>query len=341
MANIVFTESSGLNNSIYGNVQAPIQEIILNKAKSIEERNQMISKIFKETNSTHFAESYTDMTAMGGFAPTAEGGALNIDGMQEGFAKTLHNVTWTNSFGISREMIDDSNVIDLKSRPEAFVASYYASREKFGAALIGNALQGNSSFTFKGRVFDAKAADGQAMFYASHPSVVDSAYTQSNICSNALTADNLGLVETAMQNLKDDMGESLNIAPTTIVIPNTADAKKAAFAAAGSYSDPTNDYDAFNYHVGRWTIIVWNALNDYIPANMVASGAFPWILLDEDYNQSVGGAIFQTREALSIDSYEDKNTYANIWRGRARFAAGFKDFRAMYAAGIASASALS
>lgn len=341
MPGIVFTESSNLNNSIYGAVQAPVQEIILNKAKTMEERETAMKHVFKFTNSEHFAESYTDLTSMGGFMPTPEAGAVNITGMQEGFAKIIKNFSWTNSFRISPEIIEDSKAVDLKARPEAFVAAYYATRERFAAAAIGAALQGQTAFTFGGMSFDASSADGVAAFAAAHPSAVDAGYTQSNICSNALTADNLGLVETAMQNLKDDNGESLTIAPTTIVIPNLAAAKKAAFVAAGSYSDPTNDTGAFNYQVGRWNIVVWQQLNDYLPASMVASGAFPWFLVDEDYKEDVGGAIFQDRKALAVDSYEDKNTYCNIWRGRARFGVGIKDFRAMFAGGIASASALS
>ena len=336
MAGIVFSESSNLANSIYGAVQAPIQEIILSKAESIEQRGSIVDKLFKKTSSTHFAENYAELTSMTGFAPTPENGALNIGGMQEGFSKTLHNVTWTNSFRISREMIEDAQAVSMRDRPEAFIDSFYRTRDKFCAALIGSALSGNATFTFGGTGFDAKSADGQCAFYASHPSAVDSSYTQSNVCSNTLSAANLGLVETAMQNLKDDNGESLPIAPNTIVIPNTAAAKAAAFAAAGSYSDPTNDYDAFNYHVGRWNIVVWNTLNDYVDM----SNSTPWFLIDTEYSQMFSSLIFQEREALSIDSYEDKNTYANIWRGRARFAAGVKDWRGIYAAGVYGATAL-
>ena len=56
MANIIFSESSGLNDSIYGKVQAPIQAVITKRAEAFEQESQ-IQNIFAMTNSTHFAES--------------------------------------------------------------------------------------------------------------------------------------------------------------------------------------------------------------------------------------------------------------------------------------------
>lgn len=338
MPGIVFSEASGLNDTLFGKVQGPVQEIILSKAKSMEERSTAIDRLFKKTTSTHFGETYSELTSMDGFMPTPENGALNIAGMQEGFKKFLQNVNWTNSFRISRNMIDDTDVISLKDRPEAFIASYYTSRERFAAALVGGALSEKATVKVGKMVFDATAADGLSLFNAGHKSAVDAGYTQSNICSNTLSAANLGLVETAHQNLKDDNGMSLKICPTTIVIPNTAKAKADAFAAIGSDKDPTTSNNAFNYQVGRWNLLIWQELNDFVTTT---STTYPWFLIDEDYNKTFGSMILQERQALEVDSYEDKSSYANIWRGFSRFTGGFKDWRGVFAGGISSADALS
>lgn len=337
MPNIVFSEASGVADSIYGKSQAPIQEFVLSTAKTREETETAYKKLFKMTRSTHYGEKYSGLTGMNGFAPTAENGANNIDGMRETFSKTLENIRWTDSFRISREMIDDATVISLAERPQAFVDGFYYTREEYAAALFGAALSGKDKITFKGFTCDVTGADNLPLFHAAHPSVINSSNVQSNVCSNVLSAEALDLVETAHQNLRDDNMKSLHIAPSTIVIPNTAKAKRIAFAAAGSERDPVTNNNAFNYQVGRWNILVWQGLNDFVETD---GEQFPWFLIDEAYNQKYGTAIFQDRTDLEINSYIDNNTHANIWTGYARFVAGFKDFRGVFAGGVAGAAAL-
>lgn len=337
MPNIVFSEASGVADSIYGKSQAPIQEFILSTSKTRDEAEEVYKRLFKMTKSTNYAEKYSGFTSMGGFAPTAENGANHRDGMQETFSKTLENIRWTDEFVISREMIDDATIISLAERPQAFIDGYYDTRGDYAAAVFGGALSGLTQIKYKDFTCDIKGADGLPIFHKAHPSVVKKSYTQSNVCSNILSAEALDLAETAHQNLRDDNGKSMRIAPTTIVIPNTAQAKRIAFAAAGSERDPVTNNNAFNYQVGRWNICVWQELNDYVTTD---GEQFPWFLMDEGYNQKYGTAIFQDRTDLEVNSYVDPSNHANIWTGFARYVAGFKDFRGVYAGGITGAPAL-
>ena len=337
MANIIFSEASGVADSMFGKNQAPIQEIILSTAKTREETESAYKRIFKMTRSTHYAEFYGGVTGFKGFRPTPENGANNRDGIQETFGKTLKNIRWTDEFVVSREMVDDSLVMDFKEKPQGFIDGFYDTREDYAAAVIGNALMGKSSFEYYGQDCDITAADGKPLFHAEHPSVLDSSNVQSNVCSNPLTVEALDLVETAHQNLRDDNMKSLSIAPMTLVIPNTAKAKRMAFAAAGSERDPLTPNNAFNYQVGRWNILVWQKLNDYIE---IDGEDFPWFTLDEVYNQRFSTAIFQDRSDLEIKSHVDDSNWANVWSGFARFVAGFKDFRGVFAGGVKGAAAL-
>ena len=106
MANIIFSEGSNLQNTIYGKSQEPIK-MFLEKRDEAFEAESIAKQIFSMQPSTHWAEKFTSMTAMDGFQPVGENGAYPVDGMQEGYSKTLENITWKNSFSISREMIDD------------------------------------------------------------------------------------------------------------------------------------------------------------------------------------------------------------------------------------------
>lgn len=333
MANIVFSESSGVNDSIFGKSQAPIRQFIEKKGEQFEQES-IVKRLFRQDKSNTFAQKYTSLTAMEGFKVAGENGAYPTDGQEEGYSKILEAVTWKDSFRISMEIMEDSKLMDLKQKPSGFVTAYYRTREKFGAALLGNAIQGNSSATFGGSTFGLKTADDQNLFYASHPAKIDGA-AQCNLWSDAFSADALGMLEVKMQNTRGDNNEILDVAPDTIVIPNIHSLKKAVFAAIGADKDPETANNGFNYQFGRWNVIVWPYLNQFI-----ASGTAPWLLMDSKYNDEYGGLIWVDRKTLTVKSSIDENTDANVWRGNARFTAGFHDWRAIHCAGVSGATDL-
>lgn len=334
MANITFSEGSGLNDSIFGKSQAPIRMLIENRAESFEE-NSILKEVFMMDKSTHWAEKYTSETAMDGFDPVGENGAYPTDGFQEGFDKVLEHVTWKNSFSISREIIEDAKIMDLKKKPAGFVKSYYRTRENLGAALFGGAITGQTVVEYRGKKFSATGADGKTFFAKDHPSKVATKVKQSNLFADEFSEDALAYAEAAMQNYKGDNNELVNVAPKTILIPNDAALKKAVFAAIGADKDPATANNGFNYVFGRWNVLIWNYLNQFI-----VSGVKPWILCDLDYNNEYGGAIFTDRTPLDIRSSKDENTDANVWRGYARFTAGFNDWRAFAVGGISGGDTL-
>lgn len=336
MANITFSENSNVNNSIYGKSQAPIRMMIEKRGEAFEAES-IAKQVFKTEKSTHWAEKFASMTAMDGFEPVGENGAYPTDGQEEGPSKVLEHMTWKDSFSLSREIIDDAKMMDLRKKPAAFVTGYYRTREKFAAAMLGGAISGNGNVSFRGRKFDAKAADGQNLFYASHPAKIKGA-TQSNLFSDAFDEDTLGMLETRMQNFHGENGEILDVAPDTILIPNVHSLKKAVFAAIGADKDPATANNGFNYQFGRWNIIVWPYLNQYVT---LTGTAIPWVLLDSRYNKEYGTLVWLDRVALDVRSTLDENTDANVWRGYARFTAGFNDWRGIAVAGVDGAGSLS
>ena len=117
MANITFTEGSGLQDSIYGKSQAPIRMFLEKRAEAFEQQS-IAKEIFKMEKSSRYAEKLTSMTAMEGFQPVGENGAYPVDGFQEGYDKTFEHMTWKDSFSVSREMVDDSQLINLRQKPQ-------------------------------------------------------------------------------------------------------------------------------------------------------------------------------------------------------------------------------
>ena len=113
MANITFLEGSGLNDSVFGKCQEPIRMFIEKRGEAFEQKS-LIKDLFMVTDSKGWGDKYTSMTAMDGFQPVGENGDYPVDGMQESYSKTIENMTWKDSFSISREAIDDGKTMDLK-----------------------------------------------------------------------------------------------------------------------------------------------------------------------------------------------------------------------------------
>ncbi len=329
---MIFSQSGGLNDSVFGKSQAPIR-LFLEKRGEAYENESMLKNLFQMNKSNHFGEKYTALTAMEGFSPVGENGAYPEDMMQEGFSKLLENETWKDSFAISREMVEDGVLLDMKRKPSAFVGGFYRTRERFGACLLGNAIVGNTTASFGGKSFDCTAADGKKLFATDHGAKVKGA-AQSNCYADAFSAEALGKMEIAMQSFRGDNGEMLDIAPDTIVIPNIYALKDAVFAAVGSNLEPTTGNNKYNYHCGCWNIQIWPYLNEFI-----TSGTAPWLLLDSRYNKDVGSLVWQDRTELEIRSEIAEND-ANVWKGFARFAAGFNDWRGVCVGGVSGGSNL-
>lgn len=330
---ITFSEGSGLNDSVYGKCQAPIRMFLEQRGEQFEQQS-VLKNLFLMGTSENYGDLLTTMTAMSGFEPVGENGAYPADGMQEGFSKLIVYDTWKDSFKISAEMIEDAKLMDLRKQPAAFMTSYNRTREMFGAALFGNAMKAQASMQYKGKQFDLTTADGVTLFNTAHPPKV-SGENQCNLFSDAFSVDALGQMETAMHLFRGDNDEILDVAPDTILIPEVASLKKAVFAAIGADKEPTTSNNAFNYQYGRWTVIIWSYLNQFITASKQ-----PWVLLDSKYNQTYGGAVWNDRVKLAVRSTVDENTDANVWRGRSRFNAAFNDWRFAAVGGVSSGQEL-
>lgn len=324
---IIFSEGSGLNDSVYGKCQAPIRMFLEKRGEQFEQQS-VLPHLFLMGKSDNYGDMMTSLTAMDGFEPVGENGAYPAAGMEEGYQKMLIYMTWKNSFSVSQEIIEDSKLMELRKKPAAFMTSYFRTRELFGAALYGGALTGQKKVKFKGREFDITAADGETLFSKNHVGKV-SKKKQSNLFKDAFSVDALGQMETAMQLFRGDSDEELDVAPDTILIPDIASLKRDVFAAIGADKDPATSNNAFNYQFGRWNVIVWPYLNRFITA-----GTKPWILLDSAYNNAYGGAVWNDRVKLTVRSTIDEGTDANVWRGRSRFNATFNDFRFAAIGGI-------
>lgn len=318
MAEIIFSKGSGLNDSLFGKSQDPIKKVITDYTESFEKKS-MLDKIFGMDTTSRFAEKYTSETALGDFQDVGENGAYPKTGFQEGYSKTIEPTTWKSSFEVTKEMLEDAVYGKIKKKAIGFTQSYGRTREKMGAAMLAGGI--GSNITFNGRVYDTTTADKKALFSKEHSSITESYGNQSNIFKSAFSVSAMDKMEEAMQDFRDDDGNLLSIMPNTIIIPNSADLKRKVIAAIDSQYDPESDKNAVNFQVGLWKVLVWN----YLPKTL---GGKPYFMMaDSDFNKNYDSLIWLDRLNLTVKSYVDENTDANVWSGRARFGVGFNNWR--------------
>lgn len=314
---------SGLNGTIYGDCQVPLKAFLESRGEAFQ-RESLLPYLYRMEKSRHWAERYSSETAMGDFEPVGEGGDYPKTGFEDGYFRDIVNMTFKQSFSVTQELVEDCLLGTMKQRANKLVTAYGRTREKFGRILYAGGLYG-TTVSYKGKTFACGSADGQALFSKTHPNKVNGA-KQTNLYKGTFTNTLLGKIETEMQNIKGDNGELLGVAPDTIWIPNDAALKDAVFSAVGADKEPTSSNNAFNYQFGRWNIIV----DPYLTAALTDLGKSsekPFFLLDSKFIELNDGPIFQDRVPLDVKSVIDNNNDNNVWQGRARFGAGFADWR--------------
>lgn len=322
---------SGLVDPIFGKCQVPLASYIEKLGEAFE-RESLLKYLFHFENSRHWAEQHSSETAMDDFVPVGEGGEYPRTGFESGYDRIIENMTFKQSFSVTQELVEDARLGEMKRRARKLITAYDRTREKFGRALYAGGIYG-TTVSFGGRSFACNSADGLALFHKEHVNKVNGK-KQCNLYKGNFTATLLGKIETEMQQITGDNGELLAVSPDTILIPNDAALKDAVFSAIGADKEPTTSNNAYNHQFGRWNVII----DPYLTQALAAMGKTdkPFILLDSKFLETGDGAIFQERKKLEVKSVVDQNNDNNSWRGRARFGAGFVDWRFAAAGNIST-----
>ena len=322
---------SGLVDPIFGKCQVPLASYIEKLGEAFE-RESLLKYLFHFENSRHWAEQHSSETAMDDFVPVGEGGEYPRTGFESGYDRIIENMTFKQSFSVTQELVEDAQLGEMKRRARKLITAYGRTREKFGRALYAGGIYG-TTVSFGGKSFACNSADGLALFHKEHVNKVNGK-KQCNLYKGSFTATLLGKIETEMQQITGDNGELLAVSPDTILIPNDAALKDAVFSAIGADKEPTTSNNAYNHQFGRWNVII----DPYLTQALAAMGKTdkPFILLDSKFLETGDGAIFQERKKLEVKSVVDQNNDNNSWRGRARFGAGFVDWRFAAAGNIST-----
>jgi hypothetical protein len=327
---MLITIASGLNDTQYGKIQAPVKQYITEQDEAWKQKS-MLDLLFSTETSDNFGETYGGETALGDFVPGGENASYPENSFQDGYQKLIQDIEWRDRFSVSAKMVEDVKMGKIKQGGNRFMGAYYRTREKYGADIYTKGQ--DTTMTFNGHTFDISGADGLALFSTAHTSKTGGYANQSNLYDGSYSYDNLSKLEAYGHNIRDDEGNRLGVSYDTILVPNGQSAATVAADAAQTQAifedlngdgKPDSADRAGNYHFGRWNVVVWPYLG--IPTTITTSNSY-FILIDSTYLKDYSAMVWQTRKDLAVKSYVDENTDANIWKGRARFAACHWDWR--------------
>lgn len=229
----------------------------------------MIDKIFYMDKSHSYAEKYTSETSLGDFVDVGENGAYPKTGMQEGYSVVIEPTTWKSSFEVTAEMVEDSKVGKIKSRANIFATSYNRTREKFAANLIYGGTGEKISICRKG-IFNTFGRRKTSFLQGAYVNNRAAVTYRAIFLKMPFPFSVMVAMQEAMQKFTDDDGNLLNVAPDTIIIPNSGALKRAVFEAVGSDLDPNSNNNAVNFQMGLWNVLVWN----YLPSTIGGKALF-------------------------------------------------------------------
>lgn len=346
---IIFNIDESLKNSAFNILQEPIKMLLENETEAFE-KESIIPKVFVMKTTDKYREEYRSTTAMDGFKPTEDMEPAGLSDFEEGYGKQFIFQTWTNAFIVSKQTIEDNQMMSIEPKAMGFIKSYGRTREIYAVNMIGAAL-GKTNEAYK---INAKSGLGmdttdgtvdgvkQQYFHNAHKPVgygkAGRNFTQSNKyyanidwtgADPELEEKVLDVIEQVASNMKkykDDKGNIVPCNPTTIIMGEDYRLSDVIMRGLKSKYGSRMDGNGVNLTFGKYTLVI----SPYLSAvDGFEDTDHAVILLDPVRNREGLGAVWFDRKPLEIDSYVDKKTKANVWDGRARFGAGFGDFRAM------------
>jgi hypothetical protein len=350
---VIFNIEQSARLSDFNILQEPIKMILENEVEAFE-KGSIIPEVFVQKTTDRYMEEYRSSTSMDGFKPTEDMEVAGISDFEESYFQQYTTQIWTNSFVVSKQTMEDNKMMDIDTKSMGFIKSYGRTREQYAVAAISNALAHNEAYEEKfklyakhGKGMDTEGGEIEGVrrqyFSASHETVKlrdgRPQITQSNkfyaenldFTSNVAdleekVLDVLGQVEAKMAVYKDDKGNIVPVDVNKIVTGKNYRLVDILTRGLKSKYGAAMDGNGINTQYGKYKVIT-NAYLSGVPG--FSDDECGLLLISDDRNREGLGAVWFDRVPLTVRSYVDQKTEANVWAGRARFGAGFGDFRAM------------
>ena len=330
---VVISKSAGLNDNLWNENAPLIRRFIMDADTEKSNYDSLLADMFNVSKSNKFAEKNTGLTEFSDFAITGEGGNAVLDDLQETFLKTIEHEELMKKLVITKTMTEDSQVDMIKQKVKNFVRSYKRSRAQFATNLL--CVEGAAA-TFGGKSdLDRTTGDGKALFATDHAGKKSGVGAQSNIFTNAFSAEMLIRLGNVLRNFKNDSGIKQGYTANKIIIPGDCpemeEQIKRIIRSELVTGSANNDV---NTQRGLWKLVV-NPLWEH------AEGTNPYIIMSDEANEELMGNMFFDRTDLQMKENVDIDTHNLEYSGRFRMGAGFFNWRHVILGGATEGTTLS
>ena len=291
--------------------------------------------------SKRWGEKATTIGGLGDFEIKAEGADAADDTFVEGYSKFIQHYTFSKDFIVSKEMRDDNQLGDAKTKAVNMVQAYKRTRAQFATNAVTSSIGAATAMTFGGQSgIDITTGDGLALFNSAHTLKSVAGTTISNHFKDVLGSDTTVLNKAAniMRNFKDDRGNVLGFTADTIIIPGNdpeyEDFVKRVIGSDGEVGSNRNDV---NTQRGKWKLVV-----DPLWTPTISATNHPIIVMSSEAQRALKGTRLFDRTPLDIENDTDVHSRNLTYNGFARIGVGFTNWRhaLLLGSGDADASTL-
>lgn len=266
----------------------------------------------EETNEFAFARNQ-EIGGLGNLQPY--NGAIEYDGIAEGFQITYNHIRYVLGEAFSRDLINDDQYNVINQYPAKMAMAVERTMEIQGAGLFNDA--------FTGAVF--KGGDGLSLCNASHVFRNSSVAAQSNSGTAALTYDNLITARRTMKAFVDDRGQILRIQPDLLIVPRALE--DIAISLTQSPEQPNTANRSIN-PIARFMPGISYVAWDYLTDNN------NWFLVDSRLMKLYLHWYMREAPNFAIDPTSDFNLIFKV-RVTGRWSYGFDSWPWIYGNNVA------
>lgn len=323
------------NGSLWNEWAKFINAAIFDADAQQNDYDKLLNALAIVDSSKRFGEKATTIGGLGDFTAKTEGAVADVDTFEEGYSKLIEHITFSKDFTISKELLDDNQIAEAKTKAINMVQAYKRTRAKFVTQALVSSVGATKTMTFGGKTgIDISAPDGLALFNSAHTLKSVSGTTCSNLYSNELGTDTaiLNKLANKMRNFKDDRGEVLGFDADTIIIPGD-DPEYEDFIkkVIGSDGEVGSDHNDINTQRGKWKLVV-----DYL---WTGNSGHPAILMSSKANTALRATRFYNRTELDVENDVDVHSRNLTYNGFARCSVGFTNWRHVLMCGSTDSTA--
>lgn len=351
----VIIRNNTVNGDMWNEWATLLNAVITDADAQKNQYDDLVNALANVQKSKRWGEKSTTIGGLGDYNVKAEGADADFDYFAEGYSKFIEHITFSKSVSISKEMVDDNQIAEMKSKAINLVQSYKRTRAKMLSQALTTSVGSTKTMTFGGKSgIDIGGADNLALFNAAHtlknaprtaaaslpsggisesvlPNVTE---TQSNLFSNAFGSNStiLNRLANIMRNFKDDGGEVLGLEADTVVVPGNRplleDTVKKIIGSDGEVGTNNND---INTQRGKWKLVV-----DYL---WTPETGDPYIIMSSQANKDLMATRLYDRTPLDVENEIKTESRNLVYNGFARMSVGFTNWRHVIMGGSSDESA--